>query len=109
MANERSTLAAQRARLIADCAQQREAIAAELDLLKAPVQRISAAADFLHTYRKPLLAGAGILSGLLLARPQRALGVLASGASLWKLGRAALPTLQRLLPLLLNRLRRRPD
>jgi hypothetical protein len=99
MKPEPISLAARRAQLIDLCAQQRGDIADALNLLQAPAERISGAAGFLHRHRKTLLAGAGLLFGLVLARPGKVLGLVASGASVWKLAQAALPTVQRLLPL----------
>lgn len=107
MNSEKKPLAVRRAHLVAQCAQQRGDIAYELNLLKAPVERISGAGASLLANRKALLAGGGVALGLLIARPKRTLAMAAAGASLWKMARAALPSVmpvvQQVLPVLRER------
>ncbi len=98
MKDDSTPLALRRAQLVAECARQRGDMADHLNLLKAPVERIGGAAGFIGQHRKSLLAGAGVVLGVLIARPKPVLGVLATGASLWKFVQAALPTVQRMLP-----------
>lgn len=104
MKDDDTPLALRRARLIAECARQRGDMADHLNLLKAPVERIGGAAGFIGQHKTSLLAGAGVLLGVLLARPKPLLGAVAAGTSLWKIAQAALPAVQRVLPLLRARL-----
>ncbi|KQQ91867.1 YqjK family protein [Massilia sp. Leaf139] len=98
MNSEKTPLAVRRAHLVAECARQRGDMADQLNLLKAPVERVNGAADFLREHRKSVLAGAGVALGVLIARPKPVLAVLAAGASLWQLGQRALPLVQRMMP-----------
>ena len=82
MNSETTPLAVRRAHLVAECARQRGDLADELNLLKAPVERISGAAGFVREHRTSLLAGTGVALGLLIARPEPVLGVVAAGTSL---------------------------
>ena len=85
------SLAARRAALIAQCAEQRGALADELNALKVPVERVKGAGGFLFEHRKSVLAGAGVALGLLIARPKRTLALAAAGASAWKVVQQMLP------------------
>jgi hypothetical protein len=98
MNSEKTPLAARRAHLIAECARQRGELADELNLLKAPVERIHGAAGFMRDHRISLLAGAGVAVGVMIARPKPVFGVVAAGASLWQLAQRAVPMVQRMLP-----------
>jgi hypothetical protein len=98
MNSERTPLALRRAQLVAECARQRGDMADQLNLLKAPVERIHGAAGFIGEHRKSLLAGAGVALGVMIARPKPVLAVIAAGASLWQLGQRVLPVVQRMLP-----------
>jgi hypothetical protein len=104
MNSERTPLAVRRAHLVAECARQRGDMADQLNLLKAPMERIDGAAGFMRDHRKSLLAGAGIALGLMIARPKPVLGVIAGGASLWQLAQRALPLVQRVLPIVRSRI-----
>jgi hypothetical protein len=106
MNSETPPLAARRAHLIAECARQRGDLADELNLLKAPVERIGAGAGFLREHRTSLLAGASVAVGVLIARPKPVLGVIAAGASLWQLAQRVAPVVQRVLPMVQARLGR---
>lgn len=103
MNSEKKPLAVRRAHLIAECAQQRGDIAYELNLLKAPVERISGAGASLLANRNALLAGGGVALGLLIARPKPVLALVATGVSAWKIVQRVLPSVmpvvQRVLPL----------
>lgn len=98
MNSEMTPLAARRAHLIAECARQRGELADELNLLKAPVERIQGAAGFMRDHRISLLAGAGVALGVMIARPKPVLGVVAASASLWQLAQRVVPMVQRVLP-----------
>jgi len=98
MNSEHTPLAVRRAHLIAECARQRGDMADQLNLLKAPVERVQGAAGFLSEHRKSVLAGAGVALGMIIARPKPVLGVIAAGASLWQLAQRALPMVQRMMP-----------
>jgi len=108
MNSEKTPLAVRRAHLLAQCAQQRGDMADQLNLLKAPVERIGGAGSFLLEHRKTFLAGAGVALGLLIARPKRTLALAAAGASVWKMAQAALPSVmpvvQRVWPILQARM-----
>jgi hypothetical protein len=98
MNSEHTPLAARRAHLVAECARQRGDMADQLNLLKAPVERVQGAAGFLREHRKSVLAGAGVALGVIIARPKPVLGVIAAGASLWQLAQRAMPMVQRMMP-----------
>ena len=104
MKGETTPLALRRAHLVAECARQRGDLADELNLLKAPVERIGGATGFLSEHRTSLLAGAGVALGVMLARPKPVLGLVAAGASLWQLAQRVLPVVQRVLPIARARL-----
>ena len=104
MNSETSPLLVRRAQLIAECARQRGDLADELNVLKAPVERIGGAAGFVREHRKPLLAGAGVALGVLIARPKPVLGLVAAGTSLWQIAQRVLPVVQRVLPMVRARL-----
>jgi len=108
MNSEKTPLAVRRAHLVAQCAQQRGDMADQLNLLKAPVEKIGGAGSFLLEHRKTFLAGAGVALGLLIARPKRTLALAAAGASVWKMGQAMLPSVmpavQRVWPMLQARM-----
>jgi hypothetical protein len=110
MSSEKTPPAVRRAHLVAQCAQQREEMADQLKLLKAPVENIGGAGAFLLEHRKTFLAGAGVALGLLIARPKRTLALAAAGASAWRMARNVLPSVmpvvQRVLPSVRARLGR---
>ena len=103
MNSEKTPLAVRRAHLIAECAQQREGIAYELNLLKAPVERLGGVGQSLMANRKVLLAGGSVALGMLIARPKPVLAIVATGVSAWKIVQNVLPSVmpvvQRVLPL----------
>lgn len=103
MNSETTPLAVRRAHLIAECEQQRGAIAYELNLLKAPVERLGGVGQSLMANRKVLLAGGGVALGMLIARPKPVLALVATGVSAWKIVQNVLPSVmpvvQRVLPL----------
>ncbi|THC43318.1 YqjK family protein [Massilia sp. Mn16-1_5] len=98
MNSEQTPLAVRRAHLVAECARQRGDMAHQLNLLKAPVERVQGAAGFIGEHRKTLLAGAGVAVGMMIARPKPVLAVIAAGASLWQLAQRVVPVVQRMLP-----------
>lgn len=98
MNSETTPLAVRRAHLVAECARQRGDLADELNLLKAPVERIGGAAGFIGEHKKSLLAAAGVMLGLMIARPKPVLALVAAGTSLWQLAQRAVPLVQRMLP-----------
>lgn len=111
MNSEKKPLAVRRAHLIAECAQQRGDIAYELNLLKAPVERISGVGQSLMAKRKALLAGGGVALGLLIARPKPVLALVATGVSAWKIVQNVLPrvmpVVQRVMPQVMPIIRER--
>jgi len=60
---------------VAECARQRGDLADGLNLLKAPVERVQGATEFLRSHRKSVLAGAGVALGMLIARAKPGLAV----------------------------------
>jgi hypothetical protein len=87
-------LAARRAQLIAQCAQQRESVAQELAVLRSPFSLDGLRAR-LPANNKLLLAVAGVALGLAATRPKRMLALAAGGLSLLKAVRKVLPLLPR--------------
>lgn len=100
MNSAKTPLAVRRAHLVAQCAAERGDLADGLNLLKVPAERAGHAGEFLFAHRKSVLTGAGVALGLLIARPKRALALAAAGVSAWKMVQAALPTVQRVLPMI---------
>jgi hypothetical protein len=94
MSNSTAHLAARRARLIEQCAQQRESVAQELAALRSPFSLDGLRAR-LGANNKLLLAVAGVALGLAATRPKRMLALAASGLSLLKAVRKVLPLLPR--------------
>jgi len=103
MSSEKTPLKVRRAHLIAECEQQRGDVAYELNLLKAPVERIGGIGSSLLANRKALLAGGGVALGMLIARPKPVLALVATGVSTWKIVQKVLPSVmpvvQRVLPI----------
>ena len=98
MNSQQTPLALRRAQLVAECARQRGDMADQLNLLKAPVERVQGAAGFLREHRKSVLAGAGVALGVIIARPKPVLGLVAAGTSVWQIAQRALPMVQRMMP-----------
>ena len=111
MNSETTPLAVRRAHLVAECAQQRGDIAYELNLLKAPVERLGGVGQSLMANRKVLLAGGGVALGMLIARPKPVLAILATGVSAWKIVQNVLPrvmpVVQRVMPQVMPIIRER--
>ena len=107
MNSEKTPLAVRRAHLIAECAQQREGIAYELNLLKAPVERLGGVGQSLMANRKVLLAGGGVALGMLIARPKPVLALVATSVSAWKIVPNVLPrvmpVVQQVMPIIRER------
>lgn len=107
MNSEKTPLAVRRAHLIAECAQQREGIAYELNLLKAPVERLGGVGQSLMANRKVLLAGGGVALGMLIARPKPVLALVATSVSAWKIVQNVLPrvmpVVQQVMPIIRER------
>jgi hypothetical protein len=94
MSNSAAHLAARRAQLIEQCAQQRASVAHELAALRSPFS-LGGLRARLGANNKLLLAVAGVALGLAATRPKRMLALAASGLSLLKAVRKVLPLLPR--------------
>jgi len=111
MNSEKKPLSVRRAHLIAECAQQRGDIAYDINLLKAPVERLGGVGASLMAKRKVLLAAGGVALGMLIARPKPVLALVATGVSAWKVVQNVLPRVmpvaQRVLPQVMPMIRER--
>jgi hypothetical protein len=86
-------LALRRQALLAQCAMQRLMLVAETRTLLAPVAQ-SGWRRFIGPKIKVPLAIGGIVAGLLLTRPGRAMPLLQIGTTLWGIARTLLPLLR---------------
>lgn len=97
MNTEKPTLAARREALVAQCAAQRHEAAQEFYALTAPVA--SSGSSFLAFFKgrnlKVPLTIAGVVLGMVLVRPGRAMPLIATGLSLWKFAQPVLAMLRR--------------
>ena len=89
-----AVLAARRALLIAQCAQQRAEAANDFNALVEPIQAGGLRQYFGSNLKLPLTI-AGVVLGMIATKPARALPVLTAGLSLWKLARGVLALLRR--------------
>jgi hypothetical protein len=94
MSNSTAHLAARRAQLIEQCAQQRESVAQDLAVLRSPFSLDGLRAR-LGANKKLLLAVAGVALGVVATRPKRLLALAARGLSLLQVVRKVLPLLPR--------------
>lgn len=90
MNNEHKPLAQRREELIARCAQQRGELAMDIAELRSPLGE-GGVRGFLVGHKKPTLAVAGVVLGLVATQPKRALKLAAAGLSAWKLAQKVLP------------------
>lgn len=88
------TLALRREALLVQCRMQRVMLAAEVRTFIAPIAPSSGWRQYLPKLKVPL-AVAGIVVGLLAAKPSRAMPLLQIGATLWGIARTVLPLLRR--------------
>jgi hypothetical protein len=97
MNTTKPTLAARREALVAQCAAQRHEAAHEFYALTAPVAASgsNALAFFKGRNLKVPLTIAGVVLGMVLVRPARAMPMIATGLSLWKLAQPVLAMLRR--------------
>jgi hypothetical protein len=87
-------LAARRAQLIAQCAQQRESSAQELAALRARFSLVGLRGALVAN-KTLVLVAAGVGLGLVAVRPKRLLGLAARGLALVQAIRKVLPLLPR--------------
>ena len=87
----KANLAARRAALIEQCAEQRVGPAFELDALR-PSKALAGLplAGYVAANRKVVLGAAGAALGLVLMRRKRLAGIATSALSAWKMARGAL-------------------
>jgi hypothetical protein len=87
----KTNLAARRAALIEQCAEQRVGLAFELDALR-PSKALAGLplAGYVAANRKLVLGAAGAALGLVLMRRKRLAGFATSAMSAWKMARGAL-------------------
>lgn len=92
-----ASLAARRAALIEQCAEQRVGLAYELDALR-PSKALAGypLAGYVAANRKLVLGAAGAALGLVLMRRKRLAGLATSALSVWKMARGALGILAQL-------------
>ncbi len=94
---QKPTLAARRAQLVAECAQQRSALAREVSTLRAPTMLTGGGImQYLASGKLKLpLTIAGVVLGMIATRPSRAMPMLAAGLSLFKVVASLLPMLRK--------------
>ena len=88
-------LALRREALLVQCRMQRIMLAAEVRTFIAPIAPSSGWRHKLLPSLKVPLAVAGILVGLIAAKPSRAMPLLQIGATIWGVVRTVLPLLRR--------------
>jgi hypothetical protein len=88
------TLALRREALLVQCRMQRVMLAAEVRTLVAPIAPTGWRHQLLPKLKVPL-AVAGILIGLIAAKPGRAMPLMQIGVTLWGIARTVLPMLRR--------------
>lgn len=86
-------LAARRAALVAQCAQQRTEAADDVNALVAPLNP-GGLRQYLGSNLKIPLTIAGVVLGMVATKPARALPILTAGLSLWKLASTVLSLLK---------------
>lgn len=87
------TPAQRRAALVAQCAQQRMAVGAELQELLAPFSP-GGWRQYLGAHGKLALTVAGVALGFVAVKPKRVLPLITAGLSVYKLARSALSMLR---------------
>lgn len=95
---QKPTLAARRMALIADCSRQRTELGHEISNLRAP-SVLSGGGGIMHylssgNLRIPLTI-AGVVLGMIATKPSRAMPLLATGMSLFKLATSVLAMLRK--------------
>lgn len=93
MSNSVKQLAARRAELVAQCGQQRAAVAEEVALLRSPFSLDGVLR--LASRNKLMLALAGAALGVVATRPRRLLALAAGALPVLRLVRSVLPLLRR--------------
>jgi hypothetical protein len=93
MKTEPTPLAARRAALVAQCAQQRVDLAHDLHALRTPLG--GGVRAWLGAHKTTLLGAGGVVLGLVATRPRRLLSLAATGLSVYKIARNLLPLLSR--------------
>ena len=94
---QKPTLAARREELVAACSQQRSALAREVSMLRAPsVLTGGGIMQYLSSGKLKLpLTIAGVVLGMIATRPSRAMPLLATGLSLFKMVASVLSMLRK--------------
>ena len=97
IAKQTSTLAARREALIVECSRQRSEVAHEISNLRAPsVLTGGGIMQYLSAGRLKLpLTIAGVVLGMIATKPSRAMPLLATGLSLFKLVTSVLSVLRK--------------
>lgn len=95
MTERMSPLAARRQALVAECALQRIEAGREIMALFEPVHQPGGLRQFLggRDLKVPLTI-AGVVLGMVVAKPKRAIPMITAGLSLWKFARPLLATLR---------------
>lgn len=99
---QKPTLAARRAALVAECSRQRSEIGREMSNLRAP-SVLSGGGGIMHGVMHYLSSGnlrvpltiAGVVLGMIVTKPSRAMPLLATGLSLFKLVTSVLAVVRR--------------
>ncbi len=94
MSERMSPLAARRQALVAECALQRIEAGRELMALFEPVHQPGGLRQLLGRDLKVPLTIAGVVLGMVVAKPKRALPMITAGLSLWKFARPLLANLR---------------
>jgi hypothetical protein len=97
MTNKRTgaALAARREALIIECALQRISAGREVMALMEPVNAPGGIRDYIGGNMKVPLAIAGVVLGMMVVRPRRALPIITAGLSLWKFARPLMAMLKK--------------
>ncbi|HEY0060592.1 MAG TPA: hypothetical protein VGC21_00645 [Telluria sp.] len=83
------TLAQRREALIAECSMQRSDVSHQIAALRSPAQGGLGRLDGLTNLKVPLMI-AGVVLGMVVVKPSRAMPLLATGLSLFKLAKSIL-------------------
>jgi hypothetical protein len=90
-----ASLAARRHALVSECALQRITAGREVMALMEPVHAPGGVADLLGGNMKVPLTIAGVVLGMMVVRPRRALPIITTGLTLWRFARPLLGMLKR--------------
>ena len=94
MSERMSPLAARRQALVAQCALQRIEAGREIMALLEPVHQPGGLRQFIGRDLKVPLTIAGVVLGMAVAKPKRAIPMITAGLSLWKFARPLLAALR---------------